>query len=283
MIKKIFHILVYIFALIGFGFTAGYFAVRYGLTNTNGIIDRQRETFINAGKNGSTMGVSSTTPLNNRDLYWATLPEWNTIREAVKKDKTLIYQASATAGIPPRLLVSQLVVEQLRLFYTERESYKKFFEPLKILGSQTQFSWGVMGIKEDTAIQIENNLKNKSSQFYLGKSFENILDFPQQNNSDLKQQRFVRLTDQHAHYYSYLYAALYLKQIETQWKNAGYDISNRPDVLTTLYNIGFSHSIPKPNPESGGAEIKIGEQVYSFGSLGAEFYNSNELLEEFPR
>ena len=278
--KKVFQILIYIFAFIGFGLTAGYFAVKFGLTNTSGIIDSQRETFLQNGRNGLDAGVSVGKNQNGGNYYWASLPEWRTIKEAVVKDKDLIYRASATAGVNPRILVTQLAVEQLRLFYTERESYKKFFEPLKILGSQTQFSWGVMGIKEETAIQIENNLKNKSSQFYLGPEYEHLLNF---QTSDIKNERFVRMTDQHAHYYSYLYAGLYLKQVETQWKNAGFDISNKPAVLSTLYNIGFANSKPNANPQSGGAEIKIGDHVYSFGSLGAEFYNSNELTSEFPR
>jgi hypothetical protein len=123
-------------------------------------------------------------------------------------------------------------------------------------------------------------LKDTTSPFYLGKSYEHMLDF---DTADIKQERFIRMTDQHAHYYSYLYAGLYLKQIQTQWKNAGFDISNKPEILTTLYNIGFAHSIPKADPASGGAEIIIGGHTYSFGSLGAEFYNSNELTTEFPK
>jgi hypothetical protein len=281
MPKRIFQIIVYIFAAIGFVLVAGYFAVRFGLTNTSGIIDKQRETFLDNGKVGLTTNVSQgVEQLDNP--YWATLPEWSTIEQAVVKDKSLIYQAAATAGVTPRIIVTQLAVEQLRLFYTERESYKKFFEPLKILGSQTKFSWGVMGIKEDTAIQIENHLKDNSSPFYLGKNYENLLDFSS-TTTEVKQERYIRMTDQHAHYYSYLYAALYLKQVEWQWKNAGFDISNKPEILTTLYNIGFANSKPKVDPQSGGAEIKLGEKIYSFGSLGKEFYDSNRLLEEFPR
>ena len=281
MARKIVQIIVDIFAVIGFLLTAAFFAIKYGVTNTTGIIDNQREDFINAGKqNATTSTIAKQNIQQSGNLYWITLPEWQTIKDAVVKDKILIYQTGATTGITPRLIVAQLVVEQLRLFYTERESYKKFFEPLKILGSQTKFSWGVMGIKEDTAVQIENHLKDSTSQFYLGKSFENLLDF---KTSNITEERFTRMTDQHAHYYSYLYAALFLKQIETQWRNAGIDISKRPEIMTTLYNIGFSHSVPKPNPQSGGVEIKIYDHVYSFGSLGVEFYNSNELIEEFPR
>src|SRR3989339_1328125 len=253
MLKKIFNIIVYIFAIIGLFLTAGFFAVKYGATDTTGIIDSQQANFIEGA------GVVTEPGTSTGPYYWSTLPEWQVIKSAILKDKAVIYRASATADVSPRLIISQLAVEQLRLFYTERESFKKFFEPLKILGSQTQFSWGVMGIKEDTAIQIENNLKDKASPFYLGKNFENLLDFSTQGGqADIKQERFTRMTDQHAHYYSYLYAGIYLKQIETQWKKAGFDISNRPEIMTTLYNIGFANSKPNANPQSGGAEIDIG-------------------------
>ena len=281
MPKKILNILIYIFAIIGFVLVGGFFAVKFGLTNTRGVIDNQRESFINGGKN-----TASVVNSQNQNYYWTTLPEWQTIKAAVIKDQAVINRASLTAGVSPRLIVTQLVVEQLRLFYTERESYKKFFEPLKILGSQTQFSWGVMGMKEETAILVEKNLKDKTSPFYLGTEFEHLLDLSASTaDSPLRreQERFTRMTDQHDHYYSYLYAGLYLKQIQTQWKNAGYNISNSPDILATLYNIGFKGSKPNPDPKSGGAEIVIGEYKYSFGSLGGEFYNSNELLSEFPR
>jgi hypothetical protein len=69
----------------------------------------------------------------------------------------------------------------------------------------------------------------------------------------------------------------------SQWKNAGFDISARPEILSTLYNIGFSHSKPNANPSSGGAAIEVGGVTYSFGDLAAQFYYSNELISEFPR
>lgn len=272
--KKVFTIIVYIFAVIGFVLTSGYLAIRFGLTNSKGIIDKQRQDFLSGGT------VATSTP-TTPDHYWNTLPEWSTLRDAIVKDQALIDRAALTAGVPARLIVAQLVAEQLRFFYDDRESYKKFFEPLKILGSQTKFSWGVMGIKEDTAIQIENHLKDPASPFYLGKDREHILDFA--TTTDIKQERFIRMTDQHAHYYSYLYAGLYLKQITQQWKSVGFDISNKPEILSTLYNVGFANSKPKADPQSGGAPIPIGDRVYSFGTIAAEFYNSNELVDQFGR
>ena len=46
MLKKIFQITSYIFAAVGFVLTAGYFAVRLGITNTSGVIDLQQEDFL---------------------------------------------------------------------------------------------------------------------------------------------------------------------------------------------------------------------------------------------
>ena len=276
--KKIGIGIVIIFAIIGFGLTAGFFAIKWGWTNTSGVIDNQRQDFLNGSQNQDTASTTA---------YWVNLPEWQTIKAAILKDKATIDRASAVSGIPSRLLVAPLVVEQLRFFTDDRESFKKFFEPLKILGSQTQFSWGVMGIKEETAIQIEKNLTDTTSPFYLGPDYAHMLDFSVASAKSYggpKQERFARMTDQHNHYYSYLYAGLYIRQIEAEWKSAGFDISNRPEIIATLYNIGFAGSKPNVNPQSGGAQIPISpDHIYSFGSLAREFYNSNELLDEFPK
>jgi len=283
MYKKIFQILVYIFAAIGLFFTLGYFAVKYGLTNVPGIIDNQQQSFLNSGKTDQTANVVGSQNQNGStagEYYWQTLPEWQVIKIAVQKDAPTIDRAASTSGVPARLIVANLIVEQLRFFTDDRESFKKFFEPLKILGSETQFSWGVMGVKEETAISVEQNLQNPVSSFYLGVQYAHLLDFQTGNP---KQERFARMTDQHDHYYSYLYAGLYLREVEAQWKSAGYDISARPEIISTLYNIGFANSRPNASPQSGGAAITLGTQTESFGTLAAQFYNSDELLDEFPR
>lgn len=210
---------------------------------------------------------------------WQDLSEWQILKEAIVKDQTVIKAAAEKVGIDPRLLVSILSVEQLRLFTSEREVYKQIFQPLKILGTQSKFSWGVMGMKEETAIQVEENLKSPKSVFYLGSDFENLLDF---STNDSSGERFARLTDQHNHYYSYLYSALFLKQIMLQWQKAGYDISGRPEVLATLFNLGFNKSQPKAKPQTGGAEIEINGTNHSFGGLVFQIYYSGELAAVFP-
>ncbi len=277
MIKKGFQILVYIFAVIGFLFVSMYFAVKYGITNTTGIIDTQREAFIQGSS--AAVPASDSTPL----LPWSTTEEWGVLDASIRKDISAINRASKDSGVPARAIVENLVAEQLRLFFTEREVYKQFFLPLKILGSQTQFSWGVMGIKEDTAIQIENNLKNPASPYYPGTAYEHALDFSTASSTDIKQERFARMTSEHDHYWSYVYAGLYLKEIETAWAKSGFPIANKPAVLSTLFNIGFTHSNPNANPQIGGAEIDVGTNKYSFGGLAGDFYDSNLLTDVFPK
>ncbi len=272
--RIIFNIFLYGFAIIGFGLVVGFFAVKFGLTNTKGVIDVQTESFY---KNTLTSSSTNTTI----DTLWSQTEEWKTFSEAIKKDKNVLLRVENETGIPARLIVSVLAVEQLRLFTSEREVYKQAFFPLKILGTQTQFSWGVMGIKPDTAKQIENNLASSTSPYYLGKDFENKLDF---KTTDPDQERFARITDEHDRYYAYLYGALYIKEFIEGWKKAGYeDISKKPEIIGTLYNIGFAHFEPKAEPQVGGAEIEINGVKYSFGGLTYNIYNSKELLDIFPR
>jgi hypothetical protein len=74
-----------------------------------------------------------------------------------------------------------------------------------------------------------------------------------------------------------------LKEVLSQWQKAGFDISSKPEIISTLYNIGFENSRPNADPRVGGSEIKIGDDTYSFGGLAAQFYASQELIDYFPR
>lgn len=264
-------IVVILFAIIGFVLCFGYLAVRLGLTKTQGIMDVQTKNFIT--KESLQKGDYATFPL-------AHSPEWVAFRQAVTKDKPMIDKVSKETGIPSRLLIAILVPEQMRLFHSERPLFKSVFEPLKVLGSQSQFSWGIFGIKDETARATELHLTDTSSPFYLGTSFEKALAFSSSTDSD--QERFQRIIDEHNHLYSYLYTAIYVAQIESQWKKAGYPIATRPEIIATLWNVGFEKSKPNANPASGGSVLDIGDKQYSFGELAGLFYYSDEMVELFP-
>lgn len=210
---------------------------------------------------------------------WMNIAEWEDFKLAVAKDKVLIDSVANLTGVEPRLIVAVLVGEQIRLFNSEREAYKKWIGPLKILSVETTFSLGVTGIKVPTARLIEKNLKDRESVFYLGEKYAHLLDF---ETAAIEEERFKRLTSYKNHFYSYLYAALNIKQIKVQWERAGYPIGDRPEILATLFNIGFEVSVPKPNPVVGGSSLLIHQQPYTFGAIAYEYYYSGELFDLFP-
>ena len=357
MKSKVFRYLAFsfvgIFAFIGFGLTAGYFAVKFHFTDDPGVVDRNDRYFqeIQNRYGHSSENETSTIDYSEAKLFhdiavlskyyptnayyiqnayfeshnlkdaqrmleavnihmqdnpqyqqevsefnessvkteekakaksvfeWMNIPEWKDFKLAVAKDKQLIDSVASVTGVEPRLIVSMLVGEQIRLFNSNREAYKKWIGPLKILSVETTFSLGVTGIKVPTAQKIERNMKDSTSIFYLGKRYENLLDF---KTSNVAQERFNRLTSYKNHYYSYLYAALNVKQIKMQWERSGFPISERPEILATLYNIGYEVSVPKENPVVGGSGINIKGKKYSFGAVAYEFYYSGELFDLFP-
>lgn len=218
---------------------------------------------------------------------WMNIDEWKYFKEAVAKDKKWIDSAARVTGVEARFIVSCLVGEQVRLFNSRREKFKGLVEPLKSLALETNLSYGVTGIKENTAIRIENYLKDSTSVYYLGKEYAHLLDYDTaavytNNLNDTMSVRVQRLVQFNNHYYSYLYAAIFIKQIRTQWMKAGFPIDDRPEILASLFNLGYAKSKPKKNPGVGGSVFKVRDVEYTFGALAYEFYYSGELQELFP-
>ena len=213
-------------------------------------------------------------------IPWMATPEWEALKDAITRDSALIREAGRLTGVEPRLIVGCLIGEQIRLFNSKREMFKKYLGPVKVLSVQSQFSYGVNGIKDFTAEAVEEHLKDPQSEYYMGAAYEHLLDYPE--GADVVEERYKRLVDYGNHLYSYIYTGCILHQTMLQWRRAGYDISNRPDLLFTLFNVGFSQSVPKPNPVPGGSHITVGDREYTFGAIGFDFYYSGELASVFP-
>lgn len=352
-VKIPYTILLYAFAIVGFGLTGAYFAIKFKWTNESGSVDRNSrqleaisEKYENAANADSLTRLhfkydalnriailNKYQPKNAHQILkafesgqeiievlkmldavdfkmkenqaykneiaaykstrykyspkrsqksvfeWMNLEEWETFKVAVAKDQKLIDSAGRMTGVEARLIVSCLVGEQIRLFNSDREAYKKWIGPLQILSVESQFSLGVTGIKDFTAAKMEATIKDPSSVYYLGKQYETLLDF---KTADTTQERFDRLTSFRNHFYSYLYAAVFVKQMKVQWERAGFPIENRPEILATLFNVGYPQSQPKKNPKVGGSTIVIKEKPYTFGMISYQFYYSGELMEMFP-
>ncbi|MCC6323347.1 hypothetical protein IT400_00995 [Candidatus Nomurabacteria bacterium] len=281
-IKKILKFLLYLFALIGFVFAFVYVAIQMGWLNVRGSAS-QRNSYFNIVK-GNNISIQE---IRNKSLCvptstcaWASSEEWALMKEVFTRDQEIIKKAAYDAGVSPRILLGGVIGEQFRFFGNRRESFKQYFEPLKILASLSNTSYGIAGLKPKTLLQIEEHMKDPKSPFYLGPDMENF--FVYDEGADIEKIRFNRITDVNDPYYSYLYAGLFMKQIQTQWQNMGYDISERPDVFGTLYNLGFYYSVPKQNPQSGGSIVIVNGMSYNFGDLSYEFYYSDELSDIFP-
>ena len=142
-------------------------------------------------------------------IPWMATEEWQMLRESILRDSAMLIKAGTITGVEPRLIVACLVGEQIRLFNTNREIVKQYLGPVKVLSVQSQFSYGVNGIKEHTAIAVERNLKDTTSEFYMGKHYEHILDFATDNHET---ERYNRLVDYRNHLYSYIYTGCILHQ-----------------------------------------------------------------------
>lgn len=276
-----FNVLVVLFALIGAAFVAVYMAMQFGLLDVRGSI-ADRNAFFFGDSATSTVALQPCTETALKSCEWYQTPEWEAIKGGLTKDAPIIAKVSQQTGVSERMIAAVVVPEQTRFFTSNREVFKRYFEPLKILGSLSQFSLGVSGIKEETAIQIENNALDATSPFYPGDGVASLFSYSATTTSH-SDALFNRLSDPKDHYYSYLYTAVFIKEVEAQWQKAGFDISQKPEAVVTLFNIGFQGSHPNATPQAAGAVITTGGRQYVYGQLGANFYHSNELTDIFPK
>jgi hypothetical protein len=249
---------------------------------------RSDESYTNALKKLKGRKSSKAEKITTLSAFeWMNVAEWKYFREALEKDKPYIDSAAKAAGVEARTIVATLVGEQVRLFNSRRQRFKQYIAPLKTLSVGTMMSFGPTGIKEFTAMRIERNLKDSNCVFYLGKAYRHLLDFDPSEYfrhavSDSMSMRIKRLAQYKDHYYSFLYTALFIKQIKMQWERAGYPIDERPEIFASLFNLGYHKSIPKKNPAVGGSVFRVHDKVYTFGGVAFDFYYSGELLDLFP-
>lgn len=292
VLKIIAGCVIILFAGIGAATTVVYFGMQQGLLNVRGSIMERNASFgvVPTIKKNAT-GTEPVIPETNgcideakqsSSCDWFETTQWEVVKGGLTKDAEIINKVATETGVDSRMIAAAVIPEQIRFFTDNREVFKRYFEPLKLLASLSQFSLGVSGIKQETATKIEDYAQSTSSPFYPGESIASLLVYPEDEQGK-DNALFNRLTDEKNHYYSYLYTAIYLKEITAQWERANFDVSARPDVLVTLFNLGFNASIPKSNPQVGGASITVGGQKYSFGYLGTLFYESDELAELFSK
>ncbi len=267
--------MILFFAAIGMLFSGVFIAMQFGWLNVRGTAAMRNAFFTSAQKEHLAPSTSISTCSDTQPCPWSNTPEWATVAAGLGKDTSLIMHVAEETGVSARFIAAVAIPEQLRFFTADREVFKRYFEPLKILGTLSQFSLGVTGIKPDTAMRIEEYATDPTSPFYPGAEAAAHIAYPDDIDTDTE--RYARLTNERDHYYSYLYTALYIKEVTAQWERAGFPIDTQAGVIATLFNLGFDASRPHAHPGIGGAPITLGGTVYAYGELAEMFYTSNEL------
>lgn len=227
---------------------------------------------------------------DRKSLYeFSNYAVWKTFCNAVRKDKAAIDSAARIAGVESRMIVMCLVGEQVRMFNASRERFKQYVYPFNSVILPNNRGYGVTSILEHTALRIERQLVDKNSKFYPGDYFYKCL-----NTTDAapglvvdsikahQHKTIQRLIKGGDHFYAYLYTAFLIRQYQAHWQREGYDLSYRPEIVGTLFNLGFEKSKPSNNPKVGGSSFKVGDKEYTFGGLCFEFYYSGEMMKDFP-
>ena len=273
------------FAFIGLAFTIVFIGMQFGAFNVGGSISGRNAFFLGSVPTSvAEKAAEKSVPCDDASLAtcaWNQTPQWEVVKQGLIKDQAIIARVAAETGVSTRIIAAVVIPEQIRFFTAEREVFKRYFEPLKILGSLSQFSLGVSGIKQETALQVELYAGDTTSPFYPGDGIAALIAYPAGSAHD--ETLYKRLTNEKDHYYSYLYTAIFIKEIQSQWQRAGFGLSNSPGAVITLFNIGFEKSHPNATPQTAGAPIGVGGAVYTFGELGEKFYLSEEIATEFPR
>jgi hypothetical protein len=150
------------------------------------------------------------------------------------------------------------------IIYVERSmNYNWSDEALDIILAKTghNSSIGFCQVKLKTAYWIEIQLSDSSSSYYPGVEYSSILpvsQIPGELISKLKNDSL-----------NILYAAAYLRIIQSRWDDTGHSIDTRPDIIGTLYSTGLFYSdgterIPRKNPEANIFGIKVKEALQLF-------------------
>ena len=159
------------------------------------------------------------------------------------------------------------------IIYTERtQNYdwtdEAFDEAIARVGQNS--SIGFSQVKMKTAYFIERQLSDSITGFYCGKKYKNVLQVSETPFQIIEKLKIDSL--------NILYAAAYLKIIQSFWQKRGYSIDNKPEIIGSLYQLGLFHPDGKvrephfnPKPNKFGEKVK--ESLIYFGKFNQETIN----------
>jgi hypothetical protein len=187
------------------------------------------------------------------------------VRDILSKNIELISSTAEEFHMNARLVAA--------IIYTERSLNVSWMEDeLDILLASAGYSSsiGIGQVKIHTAQWIEKKIRDSSSHYYLGGEYRNMIPSNMSRDSLVQRLQDAR--------WNVRYVTAYAAMFCCYWQKEGFDISKRPEILGALYSLG-------PYRVSDGSERKPhgkAEPNY-FGIKTKEFYDSNDLIDLFPR
>ncbi|WP_069470892.1 hypothetical protein [Candidatus Marithrix sp. Canyon 246] len=182
--------------------------------------------------------------------------------QKIKKYQPFIQRAALIFNIRPDYLSAVIYTERTLNYDWTDDAWDV---TMAKLGKNS--SIGFCQIKLKTAYFIEHQLDDPDSVFYLGQVHKNTMTISQTVAELIDKLMTPKL--------NILYAAAYLKMMQTRWKNVGFPINNRPDILGTLYSAGLYNNdgterFPNKHPQANAFGKKVHDAVVLFQFIKKE-------------
>lgn len=161
----------------------------------------------------------------------------------IKLLKTQIKSAADIFKINPIYLSAIIYIERTLNYDWEDDALDELLAKAGL-----NSSIGFCQIKIKTAYWIETQLYDSNSIYFLGKRFKKILFI----NSSTEELISKLINDS----LNILYAAAYIKIIQSRWEKTGCSINDKPEIIGTLFSTGLfningterkPNKYPKPN------------------------------------
>ena len=185
-----------------------------------------------------------------------------TVLNAEHSDTTLTKLEEQKANIEYAAKSFDINSDYLRaIIYVERTNnytwQDEYFDDYLAKKGQNS-SIGFCQVKMKTAYWIEHQLNDSLSEFYPKKKYQSILRISQS-----PQEIIDKLNDDRT---NLLYAAAYMRIIQSYWEQAGFSIDDSVDIIATIFSYGiFSRETGKPlKPHGDPKANRFGKKVLMY-------------------
>lgn len=179
-----------------------------------------------------------------------------------KKYYNNIEKIAEIYDIDEKKIISSIAVEQLRYLSTQRWYAKYLIQSSPYLTTFSKFSYWLWWVKVETAREIQESVKKYNKEIYEKYFAKDSMKTDEELIEVLKDD-----------FWWFLYTGWLIFSIEQRWKTAGFDISNKPWVVTTLYNMwNPDDKIPNSSPKIGGSLIAVNWKDMYFWEIWFLYY-----------